>query len=333
MKKNKFFKALGVGAVATLGLFTMAGCSLSDSEKADVMEGLENANTYMEETIDLLKEQNRKLNEQNQELNEQNQILREQNESLENYLDEFKQENAKITTEDAFNKLMIAKAKLETNNNGIRNNLRVICVATDGVFTQNQIVELYKTENNGYVSNVVLDDDFSGFSSNLCYEDGDNVYEYIVDKDLEGNFVKYTKEVRADFLSSESGSGLIYLMTPMFLDKLSAENIYSVEILENGNYKISAIVESEFEEEGEDYYYNKQTYLLEYEITSDYKLISMNINQFVKTTEEVENGLVEEHSFTTSGSVRIDYNTITEEYINELLQEAISKDPKAPVEE
>ena len=297
------------------------------------MEGLKNANSYMEKTIDLLKEQNRKLNEQNQELNEQNQILREQNESLENYLDEFKQENAKITAKEAYKKLMLAKAKLETNNNGIRNNLRAITVSTQGVFTQNQIVELFKTKNNGYVSNVVSDDDYRGFSSNLCYEDGDNVYEYIVKKDVDGNFVDYTKEVRSGFTSSESGSGLASFMSPMFFDKLSVENIYSVEIIENGNYKISAIVELEFGGEGEDYYSNKQTYLLEYEITSDDKFISMNINQFIKTTQEVENGLVEERSFTVSGSMRIEYNAIAEDYINELLEEAISKDLKAPEEE
>ena len=40
MKKHKFFKALGVGAVATLGLFTFAGCSLSDSEKLMLWKGL-----------------------------------------------------------------------------------------------------------------------------------------------------------------------------------------------------------------------------------------------------------------------------------------------------
>ena len=45
-----------------------------------------------------------------------------ENEILQDYLEELQQENAKITTEEAFNKLMIAKAKLETNNNGIIKN-------------------------------------------------------------------------------------------------------------------------------------------------------------------------------------------------------------------
>ena len=305
-KNKKIIKTLGVGAVATLGLFTMVGCSLSDSEKADLMKGLENANTYMEETIDLLEEQNKEL--------------KDQNNNLESYLEALQQENAKITTEEAYNKLMIAKVKLETNNKGIGNNLRVICVATDGKIVQNQIVELYKTENNGYISNLIFDD-YRGFSSNLCYEDDDVVYEYIKELDAEGNFVKYTKNVRTDFVSSESGGGLTYAMESLFLDDLSEESIYSVEILENSNYKISAIIESEIKQEDENFYYNKQTFFLEYELTYDHKFVSMNISQYVKT-EEVGNGSAETKISTVSGSLFFEYGVVTENYINALLDEA-----------
>lgn len=369
MKKNKIFKALGVGALATIGLFTVTGCSLSDSEKTKIMSGINNANDYMEKHIDVLKDQNYKLAQQIEELKKQNELLSQQNKTssddlteskltnttltayleelkkqiavlkssleaeqnendiLQDYLEELQQENAKITTDEAYNKLMLAKAKLESNKDGIRNNLRVICVATDGEYEQYQIVELYKTGNNGYVSNVVFDD-YRGISSNFCYEYEDNVYEYEKDLDAEGNIADYTKIIRSDFLSSESGSGLTYAMTPLFLDKLLAENIYSVEILENGNYKISAIIESEIKRENEDYY-NKQIYVLEYEITSDCKFVSMNLNQFIEGKEEVEGGETEKQIQTISGGIVIEYNTITEEYINQLLEEAISKDLKA----
>jgi len=133
MKKTKFFKALGVGALATLGLFTFTGCSLSDNEKADLMKGLENANDYMEKHIDELEEQNYKLAQQIEELKKQNDILeetleaeKEENDILQDYLEELQQENAKITTDEAYNKLILARTMLETNYNGIRDNFKCI---------------------------------------------------------------------------------------------------------------------------------------------------------------------------------------------------------------
>ena len=314
MKKNKIFKALGVGAVATLGLFTFAGCSLSDTEKADVMKGLENANTYMEETIDLLRDQNRKLNEQNQELNEQNSILRDQNESLEIYLDEFQKENAKITAEEAWNIMLMAENKFLINYNGIRNNIKIISQYANGSERGEMICEYYQSRNNGYVSNLIekYTDHNVGL---LTYEHNNQVYGY--EKDMDDS-LDYKKRVLDNYDSSETYamSGKILRSENVLFDTsyLSSSNILSVEILENGNYNIIIA----FAEESGSTEYN---YLLQYEITKDYDFV-----RFVHNCYSLKEGDSNQKSGEKSSVlVTFEYNILTEEYIESMVQEAINK--------
>ena len=316
-KNKKIFKALGVGAVATLGLFTMAGCSLSDTEKADVMEGLENANTYMEETIDLLKEQNKQLNEQNNK--------------LEDYINEIQQENAKITSEEAYNKLMMAKAKFETNYQGIRDNFRII-QTYDEYPDDISIIEYYKTNDNGYVSidhseyveNGGPNGEIKYVRDKLIYENDGKTYQYTKRKENENS--SYSKVMIIDDEMSETLSGVDYIMSRLCFELLSEKNIKSIEILENGNSKITVIAEDEREDDNE---VNKDIYYIEYELTSDNKIVSVSINLLEVNSIISDGDQIVYEIDGSSGCIKLEYGAITEERVNEFLQEAINKELKA----
>ncbi len=370
-KNKKFIKTLGVGAVATLGLFTMVGCSVSDEEKADMMEGLENANTFMEETIDLLKEQNRKLNEQNQELNEQNQLLRDQNETasnnlgesektnttltayleelkkqvkaledslateqeendiLQNYLEELQKENVKITAEEAISKVLAAHAKLQTNLNGIRNNIRIICKTewSNDPNGSNIIYENYQTENNGYITRETFTTAFYDYTT-MYYNDNNNVYSY--KNDHQDNSVE--KKKYEDGTSLESFIGFPRIINSWKTNDLTAKDVVSVEILENGNYKIGVWIAEQIgsrEPSETGYSYEYRSTLMFFEITPDDILVGYTMDGMMETDiyekDEEGNTVKDEDGVSTSRYVvTIDYDAFTEQEINALLQEAIN---------
>jgi len=132
--------------------------------------------------------------------------------------------------------------------------------------------------------------------------------------------------------SSESAAELMpFIENMLYLYSFTAENIVSVEIIENGNLKISVITNStqgEEKEHDEDYYLFENTHLLEYELTSDNKLIGIEIKQKSRIKQR-HDGVYSYKEFALSMNCEVEYNTITEEYINQLLEEAISKDLKA----
>ena len=393
-KNKKFMKALGVGAVAALGLFTFTGCSLSDSEKAKLMNELDNATEYMEETIDQLKEQNKKLKEQNEILKQQNEtakggleeskttnstlleqleelkkqvkaledgLLAEQEENeilgdsltesektnttlsqyleelkkqvkaledslsaeqaendiLQDYLEEIQNENAKITAEEAYNKLLQAQYNLITNKDGIRDNLRLIYEEDKDELTAE--INFYQTENNGY---VFYDDYQSGEDyhvSEIFYEENEDVYYYRKDVN---NVEDYKKEIREEYNNSEAAAHILFYFKEFItFDKtvISPTDITSVEILENGNYKICVTyLETE---DGE--YFGQYHCVIEYEISREGQFIGVFNKMF-----EFKSSQDSTVSSYTSKKVKFEYGVIEEDYINEMLQEAISKDLK-----
>lgn len=91
-KKNKILKGLGIGALACLGVFTFAGCSieLSQDQIDKVMYTVDNADTFMDETLDLLNKQ-----------------------------------NAELDQEEAWDLYKLAQAKFKLNVDGIRDNVKM----------------------------------------------------------------------------------------------------------------------------------------------------------------------------------------------------------------
>jgi len=314
--KNKIFKALGVGAVATLGLFTFTGCSLSDSEKAKLMNELDNATEYMEETIDQLKEQNKKLKEQNQTAKLELEESKKENDILQNYLEELQNENAKITAKEAFNKLLIAEYKLNTNYEGIRNNLKII--GTENNDNNNWYAEyvktFYQSESNGFIYNEK--ECYENHNVELLvYEYDEKVYGY--EKDLEDSD-DYSKAIFENYASSET-----YALRSLGVvdGELSVHDIKSVEILENGNYKITFIFTRNDVISGE--YISDIDEIIEYEITRDCEFVEATLISMGRKSKEQGSGYDCEKRIST---IRFEYGVITEDYINGLLQEAISRE-------
>lgn len=313
MKKKKIFKALGVGVLATLGLFTFTGCSLSDNEKEDLMKGIENANDYMEEQIDLLKNQNNLLAQQNRELKEENDILQD-------YLEELQKENAKITSKEALNKLALAVNMFITNNNGIRDNLKIICEEDRDneklVYTKSY----YESENNGciYMGTESYEDVNVGI---IVYEHDGKIYGY--EKDLK-NPEDYKKGIFGRYSSSEAYADIYnFADNIMFEKNTTANDIKSVEILQNGNYKIAVILNDEGRESETDF--SNTYYTLEYEITKDCRFVQCVVNMFCQKNIKEPNTNVKYEVRNTTMTITFEYDSLTEEYVNGLLQEAISK--------
>lgn len=311
MNKNKIFKALGVGALATLGLFTFTGCSLGENN-ADVINELKKSNLQMEETIDLLRDQNNKLNEQNNQ--------------LEDYINEFKQENAKITNEQAFDKIKLAKAKLETNFNGVRNNLRLTTIVSsnktndEGIF----LYESYKTENNGFVINFQQEIENEQYQSLFTYEHDGKVYSY--DKTgISATTNNYTKEILTRYETSEAASMIENLFNQFIDFEETADKVKSVEILENGNYAVTMV--NEVVKENTESNYVTETFVVVYEITPKNQIKSMSV--YMYNFQDL--GTDEKTTSLYNGAYKMEfeYGVISENYINNLLQEAISKDLKA----
>ena len=318
MKKNKIFKAFGVGALATLGLFAFTGCSLSDSDKADLMKGLDNANSFMQETIDQLKEQNRKLKEQNSGLKEQNDILKD-------YLEEIQNENAKITAEEAFKTYEIAVARYLTNYKGVRNNIRFTCTS-EYYPNDSSVVEYFKTEDNGYVSILedrwVEDEEFNGIFQ-MFYEEDGSTFEY--SKWLSAQNSSYGKEELSINPDSEEYSRFRYALLQYFSEDVNAKDVKSVVVKENGCLEI-CFVFNEQEENSGIYLENEiTTKFVTVEIDRDYKILSIEYNEIREGSwsyNDQEGNVVAQDEF----FIQIEYNVIADDYINDLLAEAISKD-------
>jgi len=70
-KNKKVLKALGVGALACVGMFGLTGCAnieVSQDKFDSMIETVEKADNRLDEYIDLLEQQNQQLQEQNTNL-------------------------------------------------------------------------------------------------------------------------------------------------------------------------------------------------------------------------------------------------------------------------
>ena len=109
---------------------------------------------------------------------------------------------------------------------------------------------------------------------------------YYYRKDF-NNLSDYIKIECENYDSSETALELLYLLEHLFfvpLNSLSASDIVSVQILENGNYKISALYSEVKDGESFEQYFTS----IEYELSSDGLLVGVNGSVYEQKSSQDE---------------------------------------------
>lgn len=262
-EKNKtILKTLGVGAVATLGLFTMAGCSvkLTDEQIEKVMYTVDNSDQFMKDTLNLLEKQ-----------------------------------NAQLDLDEAWNLYKLASTKFLLNEDGIRNNLKVVMTCFD---EYSEVVDYSQVHNfYSHAGQDVFSVEFEGLGYNIVYNDFDGDDELIY----------YYYNYDGDIHKGLQGNGIIEQYATVNINfstlyGVTKEQIVSCEILENGNYKLTFVNERLEEQENEETI--KYLSIFNLEISKDAKFIS----------EKVSTGLFNEEGTMISSGVMEDAATAVIEY-------------------
>ena len=244
MKKN--IKRICTGMLAVTGLFSLAGCSLVNSELdgdilSDVTKELEATNELLEETKGLLEDQNAKIEE----------LLNNQNSTL--------------SLEEAYKLIELAQTKLYMNYEGITDNLTITSKNAEDGYEYDVVTFVYKdNEGNKYFASESSYNNISMYKD-VVYKKDANVYRYYAEmEDKEKVAYSYPS---VDAYLSQRTINLGELMGD--LHRIEEDSITKVEKLENGNYKICATLYS-FEDDGNMYA------IIETEITSDAKIVAIN---------------------------------------------------------
>ena len=298
-KTKKVIKSLGIGALLCAGAFTFAGCSLNAEDKAlvenkvaQLEQQLQLQSDFLESQKDLLELQNNLINqlkqketETNEKLDEQNDLIEDQNELINQLKEKETETNAKLDEQNdlleqqsnllkeqnnlinqqllvdrAWGLIQTAQAKLLMNIDGVRDNL----IMEQTLGQETSIQEFYKTTSGDYV-----------FAQNnhVVYEDNSGIYSYR-HNDKEAF---YEKVELSDYNCME-----VYFVEELnsfnFVGDATKENITSIEILNNGDYKIKIVYNRIKELE---YTSQQVSTILELVISSDGKCVSAhqsNIN-------------------------------------------------------
>ena len=140
--KNKTKKILAGVGLGIVGVGCLTGCSaeLTDTQKDKIMSVVENSDTFMNESLELLKESNQKLDK-----------------------------------ESAFGLLRLAIKRLETNAQDVFKNLKINVVldwnATDGYYGMNFNINYFKDSNGKYYFYTAKHD---GNITDMIYSNGLN---------------------------------------------------------------------------------------------------------------------------------------------------------------
>lgn len=280
-EKNKnILKGLGVGALACCGMFALTGCSveLSQSQVDKVMQVVDQSDKFMEDTLDLLEKQ-----------------------------------NAKLSKEEGWDLYQTALTKFLTNQNGLRNNMKITIKQFSSAYPEDDaVVDLYLyNDMNGVDLQLEKFTHELGTDVSLLYADDESgVYEY--------------NKSGAECEKSLVGEGLLenYLSILLYVDNgVTSEDVVGCELLENGNYKLSFInCEIDFyegeDEEDEGHNLAYYSYIV-YEITSDGIFISQETN-FAEVDLNKDGAVTERFG----GTITYDYGVVQESDFADILEEA-----------
>lgn len=269
-EKNKnIFKGLGVGALACFGMLTFTGCSvdLTEDQVEKVMMVVDQSDKFMSETLNLLQKQ-----------------------------------NAKLSKEEGWDLYKLAHAKFITNQNGIRNNLKITSQYLEG----DELVTYYYNDSNGI--DLILET-----GSELG---GNDRITFVVEEESTNKVYSYVQK-GTEYEKALLGEGVVENYYPVIAINISfctLENMTSCELLENGNYKLS-FVQSEQGEDPE----NNITYCnyTTYEITKEGMFISQNV-----VIAEIDNNTDGTINEIFGGKMTYEYGIVQESDFADILAEA-----------
>lgn len=264
-------KALKILGVGALALVGTASLT-GCSINNDQMKLLEDKVAQIGQYAEYL---NQKLADANQKLDEQNDLIEEQSNLI----------NQQTLVDRAWGLLQTAQAKLMMNIDGVRDNL----VMENTVGGQTQTQEFYKTQSG---INVYCD------SNKFVYGDSTGVYRY----DEGHNTIK----IGYDRIENYYNYLRVFEITGGVLNK---ERITSVEILENGDYKVNLACNFENEDGSCNGVYC-------YIVSSDARMISLSGSTFRGDRES------EWSYLTLNASYKFKYGEVNVEQILTKLAEA-----------
>jgi len=232
---KKTIKTLSVGLLAVFGLLSFSGCS-SAVDNSEAINGLSQQIEELQEEINNLQQDINNLTSQNQEMQQE--------------IDNFNQEqlfvNDIIKTEylreEIWQKYVKARSNYLTNANGVRNNLIIKVEFVEEQEHEHEI-SFYKRSNGEYSILKKFDNNIE-----FCYEDGEIAYTYseeIIDdqtvrRRIPGFYNGLNNIDYSMFFGMEEYHWLHYgFYRGSSLQTLSKDTITSVEILPNGNFKIT----------------------------------------------------------------------------------------------
>lgn len=274
MKKNNFLKCLGVGALCLAGTLTITGCStegLTTEQVATIIDTVEQSNEFMNNTTEELKRFNDFM---------------------------ISNESTEYSKQEAADMATVALTKLVSNYNDCLSNFHM-----GGSYVQNgellEGIEVYIYKNEDVFAIIETHAD-GRVVIDFSIDGGDNAYSYTSNK--EGTTKVKLNEEESNFYTilGQRTSVLGFNSTS---DKLTQDEISYVEVLDNGNVKLTCCRIEE----------NRKLCAV-FEISSDCNFVSMGCDEYEK-----EEGVVNY----TSESMNVDFGKLTEAGVRDLLNDAI----------
>ena len=265
MKTKQIFKSLSITLLALLGIFCLTGCSKGGDNSAEI--------NNLTQQIESLEEEIGKLQEEIEGLKQSNSTTTEGNGDLNNELEAIKQEQliandilkAQYQKEEAWQKYVTARSNYLTNTNGVRNNL-VLDVDFAGYTFE---TSFYKRPDGKYaILYKEAENDLT-----LIYQEDSSVYEFsqheqdgvLVNTREEGSLTNLWNIDYSVFSALPVYTWEYYGLFGGKLENLTKDDITKVEVVENGNLKITFTRTVFFEK----VYANYETaYVYQYNITT-----------------------------------------------------------------
>lgn len=296
-KNKKILKGIGVGALACVGVLGLTGCSqieISQNTVDSMIETVEKTDTRLDEYITLLEQQNQQLQDQNEKLED---LLNEANE---------------LTKEEILNLCNIAYYNSYFQTNGYEN---VEMTGISGIY--NVQWSFYTNE---AISIMCYIENLNEF--NVVYFD--NASKKIVTatfSETNGEYTCIDKYTSTDPSNTKYSMGESAHPAGCF-DLLEKENLKTYERLENGNYSLLFVTETnEYYEEGEEKPFTRTLYAT-IELTQEGKMVSYSAETVLDLDFDCDQETWEDlsHSNIAKGAITYSYGTVDVELMETLYE-------------
>ncbi|MBQ7351297.1 MAG: hypothetical protein IJW59_00305 [Clostridia bacterium] len=252
--KNKTKKILAGACLGLVGMGAMTGCSvkLTESQRDKIMSVVENSDTFMDESLDLLKESNEKLDK-----------------------------------ESAFGLLRLAIKRLGTNAQDIFDNLKINVVtdwdATDGYFGMKFNINYFKDSNgkhyfytakgDGTVTDIIYSEGLNDVVTVVKGEQCTNTQNYITNVNKFGFYFFAKGEIELDnivnYSNLENGN---YCIT--YFSQTENEEVLNFAEINKDGYLIKVTSEL-LADDGDENYITTLDYTFEYGILEESGVLAL----------------------------------------------------------